>query len=80
MKIKNINGWTIKVKGNTGLITDEVKKELEKYNGGIYWNDVECKYWMFDIEIGGIWFENAIVNYENSTITLEVFGEAIPQF
>ena len=80
MKIKNINGWTIEVKGNTDLITDEVKTELENYNGGIYWNDIECKYWMFDIEIGGIWFENAIVDYDTHIITLHVYCEAIPQF
>ena len=57
MKIENINGFTIKLKGQKELITDSIVEELKKINPTFYFQDNECYYWIFDFKINDVWFE-----------------------
>lgn len=53
MKIKNTN-FTLKIKGI--ILNRKIVKALKKYQFTIYWNDVDCYYWIFDFKINNIWF------------------------
>lgn len=68
MKIRN-KDFTLKIKGL--IFNKKIIKELENYNFTIYWNDLECYYWIFDFKINNIWFSSYKIDMDNKIIYLQ---------
>ena len=67
MKIKN-NDYTLKVKGL--ILNRKIIKALNNYKFTIYWNDLECRYWIYDFKINNIWFTSEKIDMNNRIIYL----------
>lgn len=70
MKIKNTN-YTLKIKGI--ILNRKIVKALKKYQFTIYWNDVDCYYWIYDFKINNIWFATYKIDMNNKIIYLKRF-------
>jgi len=68
MKIRN-KDFTLKIKGL--IFNKKIINELKNYNFTIYWNDLECYYWIFDFKINNIWFSSYKIDMDNKIIYLQ---------
>jgi len=71
MKIRN-KDFTLKIKGL--IFNKKIINELKNYNFTIYWNDLECYYWIFDFKINNIWFSSYKIDMDNKIIYLQKWG------
>ena len=70
MKIQN-NDYTLKVKGF--IFNRKIIRVLKQYRFVVYWNDIECNYWIYDFKINNIWFSSYKIDMNNKIIYLEKF-------
>ena len=70
MKIRN-KDFTLKIKGF--ILNRKIIKELKNYNFTIYWNDLQCNYWIFDFKINNIWFSSYKIDMDNKIISLKMW-------
>lgn len=70
MKIKN-NGYTLIIKGF--IFNKKIIRVLKQYRFVVYWNDVECNYWIYDFKINNIWFSSYKIDMNNKIIYLKKF-------
>lgn len=70
MKIRN-KDFTLKIKGI--ILNKKIIKELKNYNFTIYWNDLQCNYWIFDFKINNIWFSSYKIDMNNKIISLKMW-------
>lgn len=70
MKIKN-NGYTLIIKGF--IFNRKIIRVLKQYRFVVYWNDVECNYWIYDFKINNIWFSSYKIDMNNKIIYLKKF-------
>lgn len=68
MKIRN-KDFTLKIKGI--IFNKKIINELKNYNFTIYWNDLQCYYWIFDFKINNIWFSSYKIDMDNKIIYLQ---------
>ena len=70
MKIKN-NGYTLIIKGF--IFNKKIIRVLKQYRFVVYWNDIECNYWIYDFKINNIWFSSYKIDMNNKIIYLKKF-------
>lgn len=70
MKIKN-NDYTLKVKGF--ILNRKIIRVLKQYRFVVYWNNIECNYWIYDFKINNIWFSSYKIDMNNKIIYLKKF-------
>lgn len=70
MKIKN-KDYTLKIKDS--ISDQEIIKALKQYQFTVYWNDVDCYYWIFDFKINNVWFTSYKIDMDNKIIYLKQF-------
>ena len=70
MKIKN-KEYTLKIKGL--LFDRKIIRVLKQYRFIVYWNDLECNYWIYDFKINNIWFSSYKIDMNNKIIYLKKF-------
>lgn len=70
MKIKN-NEYTLKIKGF--IFNRKIIRALKHYKFTVYWNDLECNYWIYDFKIRNIWFSSYKIDMNNKIIYLKKF-------
>ena len=70
MKIKN-NGYTLIIKGF--IFNRKIVRVLKQYRFVVYWNDLECNYWIYDFKISNIWFSSYKIDMNNKIIYLKKF-------
>ena len=70
MKIKN-NEYTLKIKGF--IFNRKIIRVLKHYKFIVYWNDLECNYWIYDFKISNIWFSSYKIDMNNKIIYLKKF-------
>lgn len=70
MKIKN-NGYTLIIKGF--IFNRKIIRVLKQYRFVVYWNDIECNYWIYDFKINNIWFSSYKIDMNNKIIYLKKF-------
>jgi len=70
MVIKNQN-YKLKIKGF--IFNIDTIKQLKKYNFTIYWNDIDCYYWIYNFKINGIWFTSYKIDMNKRIIYLKKF-------
>lgn len=68
MKIRN-KDFILKVKGL--ILNKKTINELKSYNFTIYWDNLECYYWVFDFKINNIWFSSYKIDMNNKIIYLK---------
>lgn len=74
ISIKHNLGWEIKLTDKNNLLTGDTIEELKQMNHVIYWNDIDCKHWIFDFKINNVWFEAINIDMNNNKMTLNVFS------
>ena len=70
MLIKN-KEYTLKIKGI--IFNRKIIKLLKQYQFNIYWNDIDCNYWIFDFKLRDIWFTSYKIDMNNRIIYLKKF-------
>lgn len=70
MKIKN-NEYTLKIKGF--IFNRKIIRVLKHYKFTIYWNDLECNYWIYDFKVNNVWFSSYKIDMNNKIIYLKKF-------
>lgn len=68
--MQNTN-YTLKIKDIT--LDKETIKKLEEYQFTVYWNDVDCDYWIFDFKVNNIWFTSYKIDMNKKIIYLKKF-------
>ena len=70
MKIRN-NEYTLKIKGF--IFNRKIIRVLKYYKFTVYWNDLDCNYWIYDFRISNIWFSSYKIDMNNKIIYLKKF-------
>jgi len=70
MKIKN-NEYILKIKGF--IFNRKIIRVLKLYKFTVYWNDLDCNYWIYDFKISNIWFSSYKIDMNNKIIYLKKF-------
>jgi len=74
MAIKNNFDWVLTLTDNLHLLDSDTIEKLKYYNDTIFWNDLECYYWIMDFKINDTWFSaNQSIDTAKKIMTLEVF-------
>jgi hypothetical protein len=73
MKVKTNTGWILKIQNNSKLLTNNIITELKNLDKSIYFNNTTGKYWMFDFNINGVWFEALNIDCYKKYIVLNAY-------
>lgn len=73
MIIINKYGYKLELIGEVEKLNNEVIEMLKEYDDTIYFNNSNCKYWMFDFKLKDIWFSSENIDLVNKEITFKVF-------
>lgn len=68
------NGWTIEVIDNNNLLNDNIIEQLKYLNKPVYFSEITYKYWMFNFNIGSVWFEALEIDIDNKKIVLNAYN------
>lgn len=66
-------GYQPVIKNNLHLLDSEIIEELKTKDYTIYFNDIDCYYWIYDFKINEVWFSAKNIDMNTETIELEVF-------
>lgn len=71
--IENEYGYIIKIEDKENLLNESIIKGLQSYKFEVYFNDLDCYYWIYDFKINSIWFELTHIDMNKCIIELNAY-------
>ena len=73
VSLKNNAGYRIRIEDKNNLLTSSIIEAMQEINETIYFNEVDCNYWIMDFKIENIWFKSTEIDLNDKIIKFNCF-------